>query len=100
MFTAASGDKLATYYGRTDFGADEPGTFTLKILNVLPNGALVVEAQFLAEFVIQPTLSTGRFAGATGSWTMYAWTGPFVLGSSDPVPYSWVGFGSLTRRGR
>lgn len=100
VFTAANGDKLATYYGRTDFGAAAPGSFKLTILGVLPNGALVVEAEFLAEFVIQPTLSTGRFAGATGSWTMYAWTGPFVLGSSDPVPYGWTGFGSLTRRGR
>ena len=101
VFTAANGDKLTTYYGRTDKGAADPGEFKLTIVDVLPDGSLVVEAQFLAEFVVQPALSTGRYAGATGSWTMYAWTGPFVLGSSDPTPYAWVGVGSLKlRRGR
>ena len=50
----------------------------------------------IAEFVAQPLESTGRFAGATGGWIMYAETEPFVLGSADPVEYSWEGEGELT----
>ncbi len=96
VFVGANGDKLVTYYGRTDFGASKPGTFTLTVVDVLPDGSLVVEALFVAEFVVQPNLSTGKFAGATGSWTMYAWTAPFVLGSDDPIAYAWEGEGSIT----
>jgi hypothetical protein len=43
-----------------------------------------------------PDLSTGKFAGVTGSWVMYARSEPFVLGSSDPVIYSWEGEDELT----
>lgn len=59
------------------------------------DGAPIVVADFIAEFVPQPE-STGRFAGASGGWIMYAWTEPFVLGSNDPVYYSWEGEGTLT----
>jgi hypothetical protein len=46
--------------------------------------------------VAQPDDSTGKFAGATGGWVMYAWTTePFVLGLTDPVFYAWEGEGSL-----
>lgn len=101
VFTAANGDQLATYYGNTNFGADEPGTFELTILGVTPDNNLIVEALFIADFVIQPALCTGRFAGTTGSWLMIARSAPFVLGSSDPLAYSWEGEGRLTfRRGR
>ena len=46
-------------------------------------------------------LGTGKFAGVTGSWVMVARSEPFVLGSDDPVAYSWEGQGQLTfRQGR
>jgi hypothetical protein len=96
VFTGANGDQLACYYGRTDFGAEEPGTFELTIVGVLDDGSLVVEAAWIAEFVAQPDLCTGKFAGVTGSWIMFAFSEPFVLGSSDPVIYWWEGKGSLT----
>lgn len=95
VFTGANGDKLVCDYGRTANGATQPGTFVLTILDVLPGGYLVVEAQFLAQFIPQPELCTGKFAGVTGGWTMFAWTEPFVLGSTDPVVYSWEGEGQL-----
>lgn len=94
-FTGANGDKLVCYYGRTDFGASKPGTFDLAIVDILADGSLVVEALWIADFVVQPNLSTGRFAGVTGSWVMYAQSEPFVLGSNDPVYYSWQGQGTL-----
>jgi hypothetical protein len=96
IFTAANGDELVCYYGRTEKGADVPGTFELTIVGFLPDSTPIVEALFIAEFVPQPEQSTGKFAGVTGSWIMYAWTEPFVLGSSDPIVYSWEGTGSLT----
>lgn len=88
-------DRLVTWYGRTDHGASEPGTFTLTILDVTPDGYLV-EAAWIAEFVAVPDASTGKFAGVSGSWIMYAFSDPFVLGSYDPVVYSWEGEGWLT----
>ena len=96
VFTGANGDELVCYYGRTDFGATNPGTFELVIVDVLSDGSLVVEGTFVAEFVAQPKLSTGKFAGVTGNWIMYASTSPFVLGSSDPIDYTWEGEGTLT----
>jgi hypothetical protein len=100
VFTAANGDKLTCWYGRTDHGAANPGTFDITILDVVVNDdnsvSVVVEASFIAEFVAQPDDSTGKYAGVTGSWFMYAKTEPFVLGSTDPLAYSWVGVGSLT----
>ena len=68
----------------------------LTILDVLDDGSLVVEAAWIAEFVPVPGASTGKFAGVTGSWVMYAYSEPFVLGSDDPVDYSWEGEGTLT----
>jgi hypothetical protein len=96
VFTAANGDELVCYYGRDDKGADGAGTFELTIVGVTEGGGLIVDAVFIAEFVAQPVESTGRFAGATGGWIMYAETEPFVLGSTDPVEYSWEGEGELT----
>ena len=95
VFTGANGDKLTCYYGRIDFGASAPGTFELTIVGVTEDGLLIVEAAWIAEFVAQPELSTGKFAGVTGSWIMFAFSEPFVLGSNDPVYYSWQGEGSL-----
>jgi len=96
VFTAANGDELVCYYGRTDKGADEVGTFQLTIVGTTSDGSPIVEAEFIAQFVPQSDQSTGRFAGATGGWIMYAYTDPFVLGSSAPVNYWWSGQGSLT----
>lgn len=95
VFTAANGDKLVCVYGRTADDAAEPGTFELTIVGVTEDGDLIVIAEFFAEFVVQPE-STGRFAGVTGSWIMIANTDPFVLGSSDPIAYTWHGEGELT----
>ncbi|MSR60202.1 MAG: hypothetical protein EXS05_21615 [Planctomycetaceae bacterium] len=95
VFIGANGDELVCHYGRTDKGAAEPGTFELTIVGFTELGELIVEAAFIAEFVPQPE-STGKFAGVTGGWIMYAWTEPFVLGSTDPTDYWWEGEGSLT----
>jgi hypothetical protein len=94
VFVAANGDELVCYYGRLDKGAADVGTFEITDLDITPDGPLV-EAFFIAEFVVQPE-STGRFAGASGNWIMYAQTEPFILGSSDPVAYTWEGEGTLT----
>jgi hypothetical protein len=98
VFTGANGDRLACYYGRTDYGASKPGTFELTIIGVLQDGSLVVKAAWIAEFVPVSDQCTGKFAGVTGSWVMYAYSEPFVLGSCDPVNYSWEGEGTLTFR--
>jgi hypothetical protein len=96
IFKKKNGDQLACNYGRTDLGASKPGFFDLTILDVLPDGSLVVEALWIAEFVPQTDLCTGMFEGVTGSWVMIAMSEPFVLGSSDSLSYSWQGQGSLT----
>ncbi len=96
VFTGANGEQLVCWYGRTDHGASQPGTFVLTILDVLADGSLVVEAAWIAEFVPVSDQCTGKFAGVTGSWVMYAYSAPFVLGSSDPVDYWWEGEGTLT----
>jgi len=93
VFTAANGDKLTCYYGRTDFGAANPGTFELVPVPHLP-GCYV--AHFVAEFVPYGPECTGEFQGVSGSWIMYATTAPFELGASDPTGYTWEGEGSLT----
>ena len=95
VFVGANRDRLACQYGRTEFGAEEPGYFELTIVAVLDDGSLVVEALWIAEFVVQPELCAGKFADVTGSWIMYAQSEPFVLGSDDPVYYSWEGEGEL-----
>jgi hypothetical protein len=96
IFKKKNGDQLACNYGRTDLGASSPGMFDLTILDILPDGSLVVEGFFIAEFVPQTDLCTGMFKGVTGGWIMYAMTEPFILGSSNPTKYSWHGKGSLT----
>jgi hypothetical protein len=101
VFTGANGEKLVCWYGRTDHGASKPGTFVLTILDVLGDGSFIVEAAWIAEFVPVSDQCTGKFAGVTGSWIMYAFSEPFVLGSTDPVNYSWEGEGALTfQKGR
>jgi hypothetical protein len=94
IFTAATGDKLAVYYGRTDYGAESPGTFQLVPVPALGPGWFI--GYFIAEFVPYDPLCTGVFAGVTGGWTMYAVSAPFLLGSSQPTEYSWSGTGQLT----
>ncbi len=94
VFQAANGDKLVTQYGNTGFGAKTPGTYQIIPLgNSLAEPVVVV---FLAEFVVQPNESTGRFKGATGSWIMEARTAPFILGSTTPLPYMWQGQGKIS----
>lgn len=95
VFVAANGDRLVTWYGRTDHGASQPGSFVLTIVGLTDAGVPIVQAAWIAEFVAVPGESTGRFAGVTGSWTMDAYSEPFVLGSADPVSYRWEGEGRL-----
>jgi hypothetical protein len=91
-FEGANGDILACHYGRTEFGAESPGTFEL-----VPTGEPGIYVAFwVAEFVPYLPDCTGKFAGVKGSWIMYAVSEPFVLGSDDPIGYSWKGQGSLT----
>lgn len=105
VFTGTNGEKLACDYGDQP-GSNASGTFVLTILDVLgilPDGSpiLLVEAHWIADFVVKPGMSTGRFAGATGSWVMHAQSEPFVLGSDLPVVYSWEGEGRIQlNRGR
>ena len=94
LFTAANGDVLACYYGRTEFGATTPGTYELVPVPHLGPGVYI--AFFVAQFVPYDPDCTGRFAGVSGGWTMYAVTAPFVLLASNPVPYVWEGEGTLT----
>jgi hypothetical protein len=94
VFTGANGDKLTCYYGRTDFGATDPGTFELVPVPQLGPGWYT--AHFIAEFVPFDPECTGKFKGVTGSWIMYATTVPFFLTATNPVFYTWEGEGSLT----
>lgn len=93
VFVGANGDILACEYGRTEFGASTPGTFEL--VPVVDLGPGIYVAFFVAEFVPVARLCTGKFAGVSGGWTMYAVTEPFQLGSTDPLYYSWQGKGFL-----
>jgi hypothetical protein len=87
VFEAANGDLLVTNYGH----GEDPGTFTLTPTD--DPGYFV--ARWIAFF--EPTAaSTGKFAGVTGGWTMYAESEPFRLGSEEPLTYSWYGEGTLT----
>jgi hypothetical protein len=97
VFTAANGDKLVTWFGNVNYGATKPGTYELTVLDFDPaTGQFLVNAKWVAEFVVQPGNSTGRFAGVTGSWIMYAQTDkPFLIPSADNVYYSWQGEGRL-----
>lgn len=93
VFTGANGDKLACYYGNTEYGAEEVGTFTLF---PVPNRSGWYVAYWIAEFVPYDPDCTGKFQGVSGGWTMYALSEPFELGSTGPAGYAWVGEGSLT----
>lgn len=89
VFVGANGDKLVCDYGHV---ATNPGTFTL---TPVANAPGYFTAAWIAEFV--PTsASTGKFKDVRGSWTMYAFSEPFLLGSNEPVGYWWVGAGRLT----
>ena len=68
-FTSEDGDVLACYYGRTGFGASQPGTFTLVPVSGKPGWYV---AYWIAEFIPYAPDCTGKFAGVTGGWTMYA----------------------------
>lgn len=94
-FTGANGDKLVCDYGR-DGNGNAVGTFELEILDIDVNGNLLVRATWLADFVARGDLSTGKFSGVSGQWTMLAKSAPFILGSSTPLAYSWEGRGRLT----
>lgn len=94
VFEGADGDRLVCQYGRTEFGASDPGFFALTIVGSVGETP-VVEALWIAEFVPVSDDCTGKFAGVTGGWIMFAYSEPFVLGSDDPIYYSWEGEGSL-----
>jgi hypothetical protein len=93
VFAGGHGDRLVCNYGRAANG-EATGTFQLMVVG-FDGSDLIVEALFLADFVPVPELCQGKFAGVTGSWVMIAKTEPFVLGSSEPLPYGWVGEGKL-----
>ncbi len=93
VFVGANGDKLVCYYGRTDKGASSPGTFVLT--PVTDGSDFMFTAAWIAEFVPVSSECTGKFKGVSGSWIMYAYSAPFLLGSSDPIVYWWEGEGSL-----
>lgn len=92
VFTNAHGEKLVTNYGQTAAG-DPIGTFEL--IPVPGAGIGFYRANFIATFVIDGAQSTGRFAGAKGSWKMYAYTVPFPLGSTVSTYYWWHGTGTI-----
>ena len=96
-FVGANGDVLACYYGNTDFGATTPGTFELIPVPQFGEGMYI--AQFIAQFVPYLPECTGKFSGVSGGWTMYAWSAPFLLGSTEPLEYWWAGAGTLTFNG-
>jgi hypothetical protein len=95
VFTGKDGDKLACTYGDPKFGPQ--GTYELIYLGGKPPGiGGTYQAFFVADFIPYDPDCTGKVKGVTGGWTMYAMTEPFVLGSTDPVEYTWKGEGSLT----
>lgn len=92
VFTAANGDRLAFHYGRTDFGAAEPGHVSL--FPAAEAGKVI--AVWVAEFNPVVAECTGRFEKIIGgSFIMIAVTEPFVFGATDPVKYVWAGDGSI-----
>jgi len=87
-FAAANGDLLVCTYGKGGTG----------LATLTPVGKCFT-ARFVAEFNPDPTKSTGRFKGVTGSWIMIAQSGPFTFVSptnTSPFAYSWHGEGTLT----
>ncbi len=96
VFVGANGDKLVCRYGKQSEDDPTEGHFTLTPAPEL--GPLGYWALWVAEFIPVPDECTGKFAGVTGGWIMYAQSEPFVLGSTDPAFYSWEGEGTLTFR--
>jgi hypothetical protein len=92
VFKGEFGNQLSCTYGRSATGA-YTGTFTLTPVGDPGDG--VYYAAWVAEFVPVPSGCKGAFKGVSGSWTMYAFSEPFVLGSTDPVDYAWAGTGKL-----
>ncbi len=92
VFTGANGDILSCNYGKSA-SPTRLGMFTLIPVDA---SAGVYMAVFVAEFVPISAACTGKFKGVEGSWVMYAVSGPFALGSSEPIQYSWQGSGELT----
>ncbi len=93
VFVAANGDHMATTYGD-----GFTGTFTGQ-LNA--TGTAVDNLRFDAVFKVDPVNSTGRFAGATGSWRMIANASEVSLIYTTPgytahFNYTWSGSGSIT----
>ena len=64
-FVGANGNKLVCEYGRDENG-EAVGFFKLTILEINLDGTLLVEADWLAQFVTRGDLSTGKFAGVLG----------------------------------
>ena len=92
-FTARNGDKLVCTYGQGPLG---PG---MGFATPLPDGT--VNAVFLAEFNPVGSECTGRFANASGSFLMLAFSTKSFVPANSPGPgtrlqYSWVGSGTLT----
>jgi hypothetical protein len=94
-FTGANGSQLVCDYGR-DADGNSVGKFELVVLDIDANGNMLVQATWLADFVARGDLSTGKFDGVSGSWTMLAKSAPFILGSNTPAAYGWEGKGRLT----
>jgi hypothetical protein len=88
-FEGANGDVLSCTYGDTNNGAATQGNYKLT-----PVGSGKYIANFVAEFVPVSDECSGKFAGVTGSWIMYATSKPFILGKA--FEYSWHGEGTLT----
>ena len=86
VFEGANGDLLVCDYGH----GDNVGTFTLVPTD--EEGYFI--AYWIADF-IPTSASTGKFAGVTGGWTMYAVSDPFRPGYDEPLSYSWKGEGTL-----
>ena len=92
-FVAANGDKLVTHYGTG---------YTGKLTGQLSaDHTAVVGIQYDAIFTIDGAQSTGRFAGASGSWRMIAHADSISLvsmvpGFTAPFDYTWTGGGTIT----
>jgi hypothetical protein len=96
-FVAANGDKLVTHYG-TGYTGKMTG-------HLSADGTAVVGVQFDAIFTVDSAQSTGRFAGASGSWRMIAHADSVSLvsmvpGYTAPFNYTWTGGGTITFAGK
>jgi hypothetical protein len=92
-FEAANGDLLVMTYG-----AGGTGKVTAQLS---PDGLTATSVRFDAIFTVDGDASTGRFAGATGSFRMIATAESISLvgekpGFSARFDYSWTGEGELT----